>query len=38
MDRKYIENWLNKDSKKALALFTNTDFYQETPFLMPYTR
>ena len=46
MDRKYIENWLNmlkkswlnKDSKKASALFTNTDFYQETPFLIPYTR
>lgn len=40
MDRKYIENWLNtlksawlnKDSNKAASLFTNTNFYQETPF------
>ena len=45
MDRKYIENWLNilreswlnKDSVKAASLFTNTTFYQETPFMDPYT-
>lgn len=46
MDRKYIEDWLdilkkfwlNKDSNKAASLFTNTSFYQETPFLKPYTK
>lgn len=46
MDRKYIEDWLeilkkswlNKDSNKASSLFTNTNFYQETPFLKPYTK
>ena len=40
MDRKYIENWLNtlKNSNKASSLFTNTNFYQETPFLKPYTK
>ena len=46
MDRKYIENWLdilkeswlNKNSNKVESLFTNTNFYQETPFLTPYTK
>ncbi len=46
MDRKYVENWLDilkeswlkKDSNKAASLFTNTNFYQETPFLTPYTK
>ena len=46
MDRKFMENWLdilkyswlNKDSNKAASLFTNTSFYQETPFLKPYTK
>lgn len=46
MDRRYVENWLNtlkeswlnKDSNKAASLFTNTNFYQETPFLTPYTK
>ncbi len=46
MDRKYIEDWLdilkeswlNKDSSRAASLFTNTNFYQETPFLTPYTK
>jgi len=45
MDRKYIEDWLdilkrswlNKDSNKAASLFTNTNFYQETPFIKLYT-
>lgn len=46
MDRKYIEDWLdilkeswlNKDSSRVASLFTNTNFYQETPFLLPYTK
>ena len=46
MDRKYVETWLNifkeswlkKDYDKAASLFTNTNFYQETPFLAPYTK
>lgn len=46
MNREYIENWLkilkeswlNKDASKAASLFTNTTFYQETPFLTPYTK
>ena len=45
MDREYIKNWLdrlkeywfNKDIEKATSLFTKTTFYQETPFLKPYT-
>lgn len=31
------EYWLNKDIDKAIALFNKTTFYQETPFLKPYT-
>ena len=46
MDRKYVETWLNilkeswlkKDYDKAASLFTNTNYYQETPFLTPYTK
>ena len=46
MNRKWIEDWLgilkesclNKDSNKVASLFTNTNFYQETPFLKPYTK
>lgn len=46
MTREYIDNWLNtlkeswlnKDVSKAVSLFTNTTFYQETPFLTPYTK
>lgn len=46
MDREYIENWLkvlkeswlNKDVEKATSLFKKAIFYQETPFLTPYTR
>lgn len=45
MDRKFIEQWLNelkiswwnKDIEGATALFKSTTFYQETPFLEPYT-
>ena len=29
--------WLNKDIDKAVALFNKTTFYQETPFMKPYT-
>ena len=45
MDKKFIEQWLNdlkmfwqnKDIEKATSLFKNTTFYQESPFLKPYT-
>ena len=45
MNRKFIEQWLddlrnawwNKDIKTATSLFTKTTYYQETPFLKPYT-
>lgn len=45
MDREYIKKWLNslkkywldKDIERAAALFKDTKFYQETPFLKPYT-
>lgn len=45
MNRIYVENWLNKlkefwlnkDIDSALTLFQNTTFYQETPFMKPYT-
>ena len=45
MNKEYIENWLNKlkeywfnqDVVNAASLFKNTTFYQETPFLKPYT-
>ena len=45
MDRKFAENWLNKLKKywfaknieKAVSLFEKTTFYQETPFMQPYT-
>lgn len=30
--------WFNKDIKNATLLFTETTFYQETPFLKPYTK
>lgn len=29
--------WFNKDIKSAVSLFKNTAFYQETPFMKPYT-
>lgn len=31
------EYWLNKDIDKAISLFEKTSFYQETPFMKPYT-
>lgn len=31
------EYWFNKDIKSAVSLFNKTTFYQETPFLKPYT-
>lgn len=29
--------WWNKDIDEATSLFTETTFYQETPFMKPYT-
>ena len=45
MERNYVESWLknlkdywfNKDIDRAVSLFKNTIFYQETPFMKPYT-
>ena len=45
MNREYAEKWLNKlkdywinkDIDSAVSLFTKTTFYQETPFMKPYT-
>ena len=45
MNREYAEQWLsklkehwfNKDIESAVSLFTKTIFYQETPFMKPYT-
>ena len=34
---KLKEYWFNKDIEKAVSLFTKTTFYQETPFMEPYT-
>lgn len=34
---KLKEYWFNKDIDNAVSLFTKTTFYQETPFLKPYT-
>ena len=31
------EYWLNKDIESAVSLFTKTTYYQETPFMKPYT-
>ena len=31
------EYWFNKDIEKAVSLFEKTIFYQETPFMQPYT-
>ena len=30
-------NWFNKNIDEAVNLFTKTTFYQETPFMEPYT-
>lgn len=45
MNREFAEKWLqslkeywyNKDIDNAVSLFTKTTFYQETPFMKPYT-
>ena len=45
MNRKFVEHWLNdlreywlnKDIVNAVSLFNKTTFYQETPFIEPYT-
>lgn len=29
--------WLNKDIENVMSLFTKTKYYQETPFLQPFT-
>ena len=34
---KLKEFWFNKDIESAIYLFTKTTFYQETPFMEPYT-
>ncbi len=33
----YKEYWFNKEIDKAVDLFNKTTFYQETPFMKPYT-
>lgn len=45
MNKEYANNWLNKlktywfnkDIDNAVSLFKNTTYYQETPFMSPYT-
>ncbi len=45
MNKKFVEQWLNnlknywfnKDVDNAVSLFASTTFYQETPFVKPYT-
>ena len=45
MNKDFVQNWLNnlkefwfgKDIESAVSLFKNTTFYQETPFMEPYT-
>ena len=45
MNREFVEEWLkklkeywvNKDIERAVSLFSKTTFYQETPFMEPYT-
>lgn len=45
MSREFVEKWLNnlkeywfnKNIEGAVSLFTKTSFYQETPFMQPYT-
>lgn len=31
------EYWFNKNIESAVSLFNKTTFYQETPFMTPYT-
>lgn len=45
MNKEFVEKWLNdlktywfnKDVLGAVSLFKKTTFYQETPFMSPYT-
>lgn len=45
MDREFVLEWLDKlkyywiskDIDSAVSLFENTSFYQETPFMKPYS-
>lgn len=45
MNKRFVDEWLNKlklywfekDVENAVSLFKNTTFYQETPFMNPYT-
>lgn len=45
MNKQFVDEWLNKlkvywfdqDIENAVSLFKNTTFYQETPFMNPYT-
>lgn len=34
---KLKQYWFNKDIDNAVSLFNKTTFYQETPFMRPYT-
>lgn len=43
MNKRFVNEWLNKlklywlekDGEKAVSLFKNTTFYQETPYCLP---
>ncbi|MCI8620726.1 MAG: hypothetical protein HFJ50_02690 [Clostridia bacterium] len=45
MERKFVNDWLDKlkqywfskDINNVVSLFNKTTFYQETPFMKPYT-
>ena len=45
MNKEFVEDWLNKlkqywfnkEIENAVSLFQKTIFYQETPFVKPYT-
>lgn len=45
MNKQFVDEWLNKlkdywfnkDIESAVSLFKNALFYQETPFMKPYT-
>ena len=45
MNKSFVEDWLDKlkeywfqkDIERAVSLFQKTVFYQETPFMQPYT-
>lgn len=46
MNKQFVEEWLQKlkeywfrkDIESAVSLFQNTTFYQENPFMKPYTK